>query len=186
MGQVDGTDNPALHSDDFNRLVWIESGPEWAVGGTILVLRRIAMHLDTWDKLGRTDKESVIGRTLANGAPLGKTDEADAPDFDQRTKSGLTVIPQFAHIRRASASNPDERFFRRPFNYEVGVSAQGVPDVGMLWTAYMRNMKQYVPVQSRLASFDLLNQWTTPIGSSVFAIAGGVKPGEIIAERLFS
>jgi dye decolorizing peroxidase len=50
----------------------------------------------------------------------------------------------------------------------------------------MRNMNQYVPVQTRLANFDLLNQWTTPIGSSVFAIAGGVQPGEIIAEKLFS
>jgi dye decolorizing peroxidase len=186
MGQVDGTDNPALQSDDFNRLVWIESGPEWAVGGTILVLRRISMHLDTWDKLGRTDKELVIGRDLAKGAPLGKSNENDVPDFDQRAKSGLTVIPPFAHIRRASASNPNERFFRRPFNYEVGVSAQGVPDVGMLWTAYMRNMNQYVPVQTRLASFDLLNQWTTPIGSAVFAIPGGVEPGKIISEKLFS
>ena len=186
MGQVDGTDNPALNSSDFKRIVWIENGPDWAVGGTILVLRRIAMHLDTWDRLGRTDKESVIGRNLANGAPLGKTYETDVPDFEQRSKSGLTVIPQFAHIRRATPSNPNERFFRRPFNYEVGVSAEGTPDVGLLWTAYMRNMEQYIPVQTRLAGFDLLNQWTTPIGSSVFAIASGIKPGEIIAEKLFS
>lgn len=186
MGQVDGTDNPALGSADFERLVWINDGPEWAVGGTILVLRRIAMQLNTWDQLGRTDKEQVIGRNLTNGAPLGGKNETDAPDFAGAGEDGLSVIPQFAHIRRASPSNPNERFFRRPFNYEVGVAEDGTPDVGLLWTAYMQNMDQYIPVQQRLAKFDLLNKWTVPIGSSVFAIAGGVQPGQVIAEKLFS
>jgi dye decolorizing peroxidase len=41
-------------------------------------------------------------------------------------------------------------------------------------------------VQERLAQFDLLNQWTTPVGSATFAIARGVKPGEILAEELFA
>ena len=186
MGQVDGTDNPALGSEDFNRLVWIEEGPDWAVGGTILVLRRIAMQLDTWDKLGRADKELVIGRNLTNGAPLGGKNETDIPDFEQTESNGLSVIPPFAHIRRATPTNPNERFFRRPFNYEVGVSAEGTPDVGLLWTAYMRDMSQYIPVQQRLANLDLLNKWTVPIGSSVFAIAGGIQPGSVIAEKLFS
>lgn len=186
MGQVDGTDNPALGSTDFERLVWINDGPAWAVDGTILVLRRIAMQLNTWDQLGRNDKEQVIGRNLSNGAPLGGKNETDVPDFTGAGEDGLSVIPQFAHIRRASPSNPNERFFRRPFNYEVGVAEDGTPDVGLLWTAYMRNLEQYVPVQQRLAKFDLLNKWTVPIGSSVFAIAGGVAPGEVLAEKLFS
>lgn len=186
MGQVDGTDNPALGSDDFDRLVWINEGPDWAIGGTILVLRRIAMQLNTWDQLGRTDKEQVIGRNLSNGAPLGGMNETDVPDFAAAGENGLSVIPQFAHIRRASPSNPDERFFRRPFNYEVGVAEDGTPDVGLLWTAYMKDMNQYVPVQQRLSKFDLLNKWTIPTGSSVFAIAGGVEPGQVIAEKLFS
>lgn len=186
MGQVDGTDNPALGTEDFDNLVWIGEGPDWAVGGTILVLRRIAMQLQTWDQLGRTDKEQVIGRNLSNGAPLGLAEETDAPDFNKRQANGLTVIPPYAHIRRASAANPGERFFRRPFNYEVGVAADGTPDVGMLWTAYMKSMDQYIPVQQRLANFDLLNKWTTPIGSSVFAIAKGVQPGEILAQGLFN
>ncbi|MEO0060902.1 MAG: hypothetical protein RL343_520 [Actinomycetota bacterium] len=186
MGQVDGTDNPALGSADFERIVWINEGPEWAVGGTILVLRRIAMQLNTWDQLGRTDKEQVIGRNLSNGAPLGGKNETDVPNFAGTGEDGLSVIPPFAHIRRASPSNPNERFFRRPFNYEVGVAEDGTPDVGLLWTAYMKNLEQYIPVQQRLAKFDLLNKWTVPIGSSVFAIAGGVEPGEVIAEKLFS
>ena len=186
MGQVDGTDNPALGSEDFNNLVWIEDGPEWIRGGTILVLRRIAMQLNTWDKLGRNDKEQVIGRHLDTGAPLGKKNETDPLDLDAVDENGLKVIPNFAHVRRASPQTQTERFFRRPFNYEVGTAADGTPDVGLLWTAYQRDIaKQYLPVQRRLEKFDLLSQWTTPIGSSVWAIPHGVTKGNTLASDLF-
>ncbi len=178
MGQVDGTDNPALGSKQFEQVVWNdETSAEqpWLIGSTQLVLRRIAMQLDTWDKLGRTEKEEVIGRNLENGAPLGKQNETDIPDFGARDQSGLLQIPGFAHIRNASARTADEIFFRRPFNYEIGVSELGKPDVGLLWTAYARNLnKQYLPVQERLSKVDLLNLWTTPIGSSVWLIPAGV------------
>ncbi len=187
MGQVDGTDNPAFNTNDFDNLVWIQDGPSWIQGGTLLVFRRIAMQLNTWDQLGRIDKEQVIGRRLDNGAPLGKNNELDPPDFDARDTNGLKVIPDFAHIRRAHATNPGERFFRRPFNYEVGMTADGNPDVGLLWTAYQKNLDtQFIPVQRRLDQFDLLNKWTSPIGSAVFAIAKGVRSGEVLAAELFA
>jgi dye decolorizing peroxidase len=187
MGQVDGTDNPALGSEDFANTVWIDDGPDWIRGGTLMVFRRIAMHLNTWDKLGRQAKEEVIGRKLDNGAPLGGRDEKDVPDFNAVGPGGLKVIPEFAHIRRASPQAPGQRFFRRPFNYEVGVAADGTPDVGLLWTAYQRDIeKQYLPVQRRLDQFDLLSQWTTPVGSAVFAIPAGVAQGQIIGAQLFS
>jgi len=186
MGQVDGTDNPEFGSDDFRNQVWIEEGPEWIRGGTILVLRRIAMHLNTWDKLGRTDKEQVIGRHLDTGAPLGQKNETDPLDLNAVDERGLKVIPNFAHVRRASPTNPKERFFRRPFNYEVGTAADGTPDVGLLWTAYQRDVnEQFLPVQRRLDEFDLLSKWTTPIGSSVWGIAHGVKKGNVLADDLF-
>ena len=187
MGQVDGTDNPDLGTEDFDNLVWIAEGPKWAVGGTQLVLRRIRMNLDTWDKLGRDAKEEVIGRHLDTGAPLGKKNEYDFLDFDAKKPNGLSVIPTFAHVRRASAADLGERFFRRPFNYQVQGERPGELESGLLWTAYARDLtKQYLPVQKRLAEFDLLNQWTTPVGSAVFAMARGVQPGEILAEELFS
>jgi dye decolorizing peroxidase len=185
MGQIDGTDNPQFGTDDFKNLVWIEDGPEWIRGGTILVLRRIAMQLNTWDKLGRSDKEQVIGRHLDSGAPLGKQNETDPLDLNAVDERGLKVIPNFAHVRRASPQAPGERFFRRPFNYDLGTAPDGTPDVGLLWTAYQRDVsKQFLPVQRRLESFDLLSQWTTPIGSSVWGIAGGLSKGETFASRL--
>ena len=187
MGQVDGTANPKLGSDDFNQVVWIEDGPSWIQGGTQLVFRRIAMQLDTWDQLGAPAKEEVIGRKLSNGAPLTGEKESDTPDLGARHPNGLLVIPDFAHIRRAAPQTVNDRIFRRPFSYEGQPSAQGTPDVGLLWTAYQRDIsKQFVPIQQRLDELDLLNQWTVPIGSAEFAIAGGVSPGEVIAQALFS
>lgn len=186
MGQVDGTANPALGSEDFSSVVWIEDGPEWIQGGTLLVFRRIAMELDGWDQLGTPAKEEVIGRRLDNGAPLTGTREEDLPDLAARHPNGLKVIPDFAHIRRAAPIG-GERIFRRPFSYSAGLAPNGAPDVGLLWTAYQRDIsKQFVPIQMRLDELDLLNRWTTPIGSGVYAIAGGVSEGEIIAQRLFS
>ena len=187
MGQVDGTANPALDSDDFDEVVWIKDGPKWIQGGTLLVFRRIAMQLDTWDQLSSVGKGEVIGRTLQSGAPLTGSKESDLPDYEARSATGLKVIPEFAHIRRASNSGNGEKIFRRPFSYEMPITKQGSMDVGLLWCAYQRNIeKQYLPMQLRLAELDLLNKWTLPIGSATFAIPRGVIGDEVIAEGLFS
>ena len=186
MGQVDGTANPKLGSSDFDQVVWIEDGPSWIQGGTQLVFRRIAMNLDTWDQLGTPAKEEVIGRKLSNGAPLTGDKESDLPDYAARHPNGLKVIPDFAHIRRAAPQEQVERIFRRPFSYSAGMSAQGSADVGLLWTAYQRSIEQqFLPIQLRLEQLDLLNEWTTPIGSATFAIPGGVAKGEVIGQALF-
>jgi dye decolorizing peroxidase len=185
MGQVDGTQNPRFGSQEFKDIVWIDSGPAWIQGGTLLVFRRIAMQLDTWDQLGTPEKEEVIGRRLSNGAPLTGVNETDVPDLNARYPNGLKVIPDFAHIRRAAPSKPEERFFRRPFSYHEGVASDGRPDVGLLWTAYQKNIEtQYLPIQRRLEQLDLLNEWTVPIGSATFAIPKGVMQGELLAEAL--
>ena len=187
MGQVDGTANPELGSSDFDSVVWINEGPEWIKGGTLLVFRRIAMQLDTWDQLGTPSKEEVIGRKLSNGAPLTGERETDVPDLGARHPNGLLVIPEFAHIRRAAPQESGERIFRRPFSYDNGMNERGSMDVGLLWTAYQRDIsQQYLPIQRRLEQLDLLNQWTVPIGSAVFAIPGGVQGHELLAEALFS
>ncbi|MEN9872522.1 MAG: hypothetical protein RL450_457 [Actinomycetota bacterium] len=187
MGQIDGTANPTLDSTDFDEVVWIKDGPGWIQGGTMLVFRRIAMQLDTWDQLSSVGKGEVIGRTLKEGAPLTGTKESDIPDYEARSSVGLKVIPEFAHIRRASNAGNGERIFRRPFSYEQPISKTGSMDVGLLWCAYQRNIeKQYLPMQLRLAELDLLNRWTLPIGSATFAIPRGVGEGEVIAEGLFS
>lgn len=184
MGQKDGTENPR---DDvaFDSRVWAGSDAGWFEGGTQLVIRRIAMALDTWDLLGPSDKEAAIGRRLESGAPLTGNKEFDAPDFSASLDNGLPVIPDFSHIRRAHS--PDEAFkiLRRPLNYNDGFKPDGSPDAGLIFAAYTTNIAtRFVPLQQRLADMDILNVWTTPIGSSEFVIPPGCLRGGYIGETL--
>jgi dye decolorizing peroxidase len=185
MGQVDGTANPAPGTPEFDAIVWTRDGPEWVRGGTGLALRRIRMTLDTWDALERGQKEQVIGRTLDTGAPLTGAVETDPPDFEAVGPDGLAVIPEFAHIRMAHSDSPSLQFLRRPFNYDDGLLPDGSPDVGLLFAAYAADLTtQFVPIQQRLAEQDLLNTWTVPVGSAVFALPPGCLPGEYLGQAL--
>ena len=183
FGQVDGTVNPAPGTADFDSLVWNTTG--WMAGGTSAVVRRIHMNLDTWDHLDRGGREQSVGRTLANGAPLTGELEHDEPDFTATTAIGFPVIPEFSHMRRARSDNPDERVFRRSYNYDEQPGVGEVSNSGLVFVSFQADVdRQFTPMQRRLDELDLLNQWTTPIGSAVFAIPPGCAEGGYIGETL--
>ncbi|MDF2824308.1 MAG: Dyp-type peroxidase family, partial [Mycobacterium sp.] len=182
MGQVDGTVN--LNTDaQLDRLVWDDgSATPWFRGGTVLVARRIRAEMDTWDELDRTSKELTVGRRLDNGAPLTGQREADEPDFTA-TVNGITVIPQNSHIAMAHHRSDAEQFLRRPYNYDDPPGPDQITDSGLLFLAYQRDPTvQFVPVQQRLADFDALNPWITPVGSAVFAVLPGIGEGQYLGE----
>ncbi|WP_040779418.1 Dyp-type peroxidase [Nocardia pneumoniae] len=188
MGQVDGTANLAPDTPEFTRLVWDDGATlPWLAGGTSCVLRRIAMALDTWDEIDREERELTVGRTLANGAPLTGTDEFDEPDFTAVDSNGIPVIPPSSHIARAHHTHDGERFLRRGYNYDDAPAPGRISNSGLLFAAYQRDVdSQFLPVQRRLAEFDALNVWTTPIGSAVFALPPGVPSrGGYLGQQLF-
>ncbi|WP_084350810.1 Dyp-type peroxidase [Millisia brevis] len=183
FGQVDGTTNPTPGTDTFDRVVWATDG--WLAGGTGIVIRRTAMDLDTWDRLDRGGREQSVGRRLDTGAPLTGAAEHDEPDFTATTAIGFPVIPEFSHMRRARSDNPDEVIFRRAYNYDLPPSGGAVSDSGLIFVAYQADVDaQFVPIQRRLDELDLLNEWTTPIGSAVFAVPPGCAPDGYIGETL--
>lgn len=185
FGQVDGTVNPKPGTAEFDKAVWRNDG--WMSGGTTLVVRRIAMNLDEWDELDRPGRELAVGRKLSNGAPLTGKKEFDKPDFGDVGPDGLKVIPEFAHIRRGHTADPNMRILRRGLNYDDAPEGDRVSNSGLIFTAYQADIAtQFIPVQKSLAEMDLLNQWTTPIGSAVFAIPPGCAEGGFIGERLLS
>ena len=188
FGQVDGSANPVPGTPGFDRVVWGDAEiPAWLEGGTSVVVRRIAMNLDTWDELDRRGREESVGRTLANGAPLTGSAEHDEPDFEAVTSLGFPVIPDYAHMRRARPENPRQRILRRSYNYDAVPEPGGaVSDAGMVFVAFQADVTaQFVPIQERLDQLDLLNQWTTPIGSAVFAVPPGAREGGFVGEELF-
>jgi len=186
MGQVDGTVNPTPGSPQFAEVVWIDEGPAWLQGGTVLVLRRIRMHLDTWDVLDRPVQESVMGRVISTGAPLGGASESDPVLFDAVDANGLPVIPQDAHIRVAHAPTTAEMILRRPYSYDNGMH-DGTNDVGLLFAAYARDPRtSFVPMQQRIAESDAFNRWNTTIGSAAYLLPAGAREGGYLAEGLFA
>lgn len=183
LGQVDGTVNPVPGSDDFARVVWSRTGPSWWHGGAMLVVRRIRMDLDRWEQLGRTDRELVVGRRLADGSPLTGGLEHDVVDLEQVDAAGLPVVPVAAHVRVARARSEQERFLRRGFSYDDTAERPG--DAGLIFCAVMADVEaQFLPVQRRIAAGDLLSSWVTPVGSAVVALLPGAGPGERLAAGL--
>ena len=184
FGQVDGSANPLPGTDEFDKIVWCDDG--WLAGGTGMVVRRIEMNLDTWDELDREGREFAIGRTLDTGAPLTGKSEHDDPDFTAKGPLGFPVIDDIAHIRRARGEDPAQRIFRRGYNYDVPPSRAGeVSDAGLIFISFQADVAtQYTPIQERLAKVDLLNVWTTPVGSAVFAIPPGCRKGGYVGETL--
>lgn len=202
FGQVDGTANPAPGSADFARLVWGDAGsgefgvrgevplgladhyPAWLAGGTTLVLRDIAMNLDTWDMADRPAREFAVGRTMDTGAPLTGTREHDVPDLNARNELGLTVISPVSHVARSrNTADAAEQIYRRVYSYQddAGLNA------GLMFASYQANVdRQFLPIQRRLAQVDLLNEWTTPVGSTVWAIPPGASAGGFVGETLFA
>lgn len=183
FGQVDGTVNPTPGTEDFDEVAWIDDS-SWLQNGTSFVLRRIDMNLDKWDTLDRPDREKSVGRTLDTGAPLGGHNEFDEPDFTARDGMGMPVIPDLAHMRRARMSDRSQRIARRGHSFVDVIDGETVS--GLLFGSFQRDVTaQFVPIQESLAKADMLNIWTTPVGSAVFAIPPGCAEGGFVGETLF-
>jgi dye decolorizing peroxidase len=179
MGQLDGSANP--RGADIDPAVW---NPD---GSSTLVVRRVRAEMETWDKLSVTDKELAVGRRMDSGAPLSGTAEHDKPDFVALDEFGLPKMPDFSHVTRARVEDPRLKILRRPYNYDGVPDGNGVPDCGLIFAAYQRDIvEQFVPIQRRLAEKDLLNEWITPIGSAVFAIPPGCPDGGWIGQQVLA
>ncbi len=185
FGQVDGTVQPDVTGLDADLLWGGDDGPAWLRGGSSVVVRRIAMRLDDWDRVDRSSRENAIGRRLDTGAPVtGGTVDTPA-DLDATDELGFHVVDDAAHLRRAHAGEPHERFLRRPYSYDD--EPGGEHGSGLVFVAYQADpVRQFVPVQRRLAELDLLNLWTVPVGSAVFAVLPGAADGEVLGQALFA
>ena len=58
----------------MNDVVWVQPGrsKSWLEGGTYMAVRRIQMHMETWDRTALREQEATFGRHRDSGAPLGK------------------------------------------------------------------------------------------------------------------
>ena len=67
MAFKDGTINPRKNNQ-LKDYVFIDDG--WAKHGTYCVVRRIQIHIETWDRTALEEQEATFGRKRHSGAPL--------------------------------------------------------------------------------------------------------------------
>jgi dye decolorizing peroxidase len=163
MGQLDGTANKAVASKEFDEIVWAKEGG--LTNGTTMIVRRIRMGLDTWNKVSTTSKSGVIGRSLEDGALL-ESSSATAHQGRAFTEGGAGII-------------------RRGFNYDDNYLADGSRDAGLIFISFQARLKSYLDIQAKLNAVDSLNRYTTPVGSALFIVPAGTEKGGYIGEGFF-
>jgi len=198
MGFKDGTSNPSMNdAAAMEKFVWVgNEGPDWMRGGSYVVFRRIRIALEHWDRMPLDFQERTFGRHKLSGAPLGRHNEFDPLDLDAAGEDGDPVIPESAHVRLAApVSNDGVQILRRPYSYNDGADftierwppwRQGIAyDAGLFFVCYQRDPRTgFIKIFSKLAKFDMLNQFVTHTGGGLFACPGGVAPGEFVGQRL--
>ncbi|MGC5018358.1 iron uptake transporter deferrochelatase/peroxidase subunit [Micromonospora sp. DT47] len=180
FGFKDGTAN--LKAEDAGLLreqLWAQpgDGPDWMTGGSYLVTRKIRMQIETWDRSSLAEQEQIVGRTKGSGAPLGRKDEFDEPDFVAKGDDGQPVMAEDSHVRLAHPStNNGARLLRRGYNFVDGSDGLGRLDAGLFFMAYQRDpRKQFVPIQTQLARHDAMNEYLRHVSSAVFACPPGAR-----------
>ncbi|MFZ0531099.1 MAG: iron uptake transporter deferrochelatase/peroxidase subunit, partial [Propionicimonas sp.] len=192
FGFKDGTaglrsEEPAL----LDQHVWAApaSAPEfaWLDGGSYLVARKIAMHIEPWDRTSLREQEQVIGRSKAEGAPLSGGGEFTPVDFRLAGRGGRPLVDPSSHVALAHPDhNGGVRLLRRGYNYVDGSTQLGRLAAGLFFIAFVTDPStHYVPMQTAMASNDLLSEYLQHIGSGLWAVPPGAREGEFIGQALF-
>ena len=174
FGFKDGTANVTTEKN-FDKVVWADS-QDWMKNGSYMAVRRIIMHLETWDRTNLQEQENTFGRYKESGAPFGKKNEFDEVD--------LSLLPVDSHVRLAK--EVDLPILRRSYSYSDGIDPKtGQFDAGLLFIAFQKDPDRFVKIQTNLGADDKMNEYVTHIGSGLFACFGGVKEGGYIGQDLF-
>jgi deferrochelatase/peroxidase EfeB len=193
FGFKDGTNNlRAEATDQVAQHVWTVAGHDpraaWLDGGSYLVARKIAMHIEPWDRSSLREQERIIGRTKAEGAPLSGGQEFTQPDFALAGREGTPLVDPASHVALGHPDNNGGRhMLRRGYNYVDGSNELGRLAAGLFFIAFVPDPRtHYIPMQNRMASSDLLSEYLQHVGSGLWAVPPGIRPGEFVGQTLFS
>lgn len=193
FGFKDGTNNlRAEATDAVAEHVWTAAGHDpdaaWLDGGSYLVARKIAMHIETWDRSSMREQERVVGRTKAAGAPLSGGSEFSQPDFALAGREGAPLVDPASHVAMAHPDNNGGRpMLRRGYNYVDGSNELGRLAAGLFFIAFVVDPRtHYIPMQTAMARGDLLSEYLQHVGSGLWAVPPGVREGEFVGQALFA
>lgn len=189
FGFKDGTAN--ILADDREALadhVWVAASdqPAWMAGGSYLVARKIAMLIETWDRVRLSEQNGIIGREKGSGAPLSGGEEFTEPDLAATAADGTPAIPTTSHVRLAHPqSNGGTRMLRRGYNFVDGNNDLGRLDAGLFFLSFQRDPDQFVRVQRNLST-DVMSEYVRHVGSGLWAVPPGAKQGSYVGAGLFA
>ncbi|QIG38710.1 deferrochelatase/peroxidase EfeB [Microbacterium sp. 4R-513] len=189
FGFKDGTAN--ILSTDTASLddhVWVAASddPAWMAGGSYLVARKIAMLVETWDRVRLSEQNAIVGRDKGEGAPLSGGGEFAEPDFRATDASGAPRIDPNSHVRLVHPSlNGGNRILRRGYNYVDGNNDLGRLDAGLFFLSYQRSPEQFIALQKALAT-DRMAEYVRHVGSGLWAVPRGATPGSYVGAELFA
>ncbi len=153
--------------DELDENVWIGDGP--LAGGTICVIRRLRLRIDEFRGLPLAERERIIGRRRADGAPLTGGGPGAQADLSARTPEGEPVIAAGAHVRAAHPSfTGSHLMLRRGYAFD-----DGEQDAGLMFVCFQRDLRTFTATQHRLDEVDALSAFSTPTGSGTFLILPG-------------
>jgi deferrochelatase/peroxidase EfeB len=193
MGFKDGTMN--LKAEDpaaIDEHAWVprtvDGKGKWLAGGSYLVVRRINMTIEIWDRQPLSEQERVVGRTKAEGAPMSGGAEFSQPDFAIKGRGGEPLVATDAHVRMVHPSNNEgAKMLRRGYNFVDGSDGLGRLDAGLFFLAYVRDPRtHFIPIQMKLGLGDGLSEYIQHTGSALFAIPPGIAQGGYVGEALFA
>ena len=189
FGFKDGTAN--ILADDRDALaehVWVAASdsPAWMAGGSYLVARKIAMLIETWDRVRLSEQNAIVGRDKGEGAPLSGGDEFTEPDLTATDAGGSALIPERSHVRLAHPDvNGGARILRRGYNFVDGNTDLGRLDAGLFFLSYQRTPQQFVRIQRSLST-DIMGEYIRHVGSGLWAVPPGAAPGSYVGAGLLS
>ena len=101
---------------------------------------------------------------------------------------GFHRIEPTSHVRLAHPDTNNGAAMLRPgYSFVDESDSRGRLDAGLFFLAYVRDpQKQFVPIMNRLATDDALNEYTSHVGSGLWAVPPGVQPGGYWGETIFT
>ena len=142
-----------------------------------MVVRRIRMQVETWDRTSLREQEAIFGRSKGEGAPLSGGTEFTEPDFGRQGRAGEPLIAEKAHVRLAHpSSHGGARILRRGYNFTDGNDALGRLDAGLFFVAFERDPRTgFIPLQQALARHDVAQRVHRPHRApALYAVPAGV------------
>jgi dye decolorizing peroxidase len=175
LGFVDGIAVPVT-SAEFAASVWIDEGP--MAGGTIMVVRRMAIDMASFHSLSVGQQEATIGRMRSSGAPLSGTDIADDVDLQAKTAAGRYLVPADAHARRAHPRPSGvPLMLRRSYSMEE--------PVGLLFISMQSELRTFVRTLERMSESDALLDFTSTTASGTFLVLPGFDRRRPLGSTVF-